>query len=94
MSCGLSKDALYILNILYTNRCFASNRGYNSNKLSHICDKKLSSNFKNAIKELKNGYITPIRKKDLKYYISDIKIAIIAPNSHGYNVTKGRMRPL
>lgn len=94
MSCGLSKDALYILNILYQKRCFAKNRGYNSNKLSHICDKKLYSDFKNAIKELKNGYITPIPKKDLKYYISNMKKAIFALDSHNYNVTKGRNRPL
>jgi hypothetical protein len=66
MTCNLSEDALFILNLLYTRRCLAKDA----------------------------GYITQIRKKDIKYYISDIKLTSVALGSHGYSVTKGRVRPL
>lgn len=94
MSCGLSDDELFILNLLYTNRCLAKDRGFHSKKLEHLYIKKFSSNFKRAIKNLLKGYITPIKKQELKYYISDIKMMSFALDKHGYSVTKGRERPL
>ena len=93
MSCGLSDDELFILNRLYTKRCLSDKRGYNSEKLKHEYINKYSSDFKNAIKKLKK-YITPIRKTDIKYYISDIPAMSYALSSHGYSVTKGKKRPL
>lgn len=94
MSCGLSEDELFILNLLYRNRCLAKDRGFHSKKLEHLYIKKFSSNFERAIKNLLKGYIAPIKKKELKYYISDIKKMSFALGSHGYSVTKGRIRPL
>lgn len=95
MTCNLSEDALFLLNLLYTKRCLARDAGYNSEKLSKIYAKKFSSDFEDTIRELLNkGYITQIRKKDIKYYISDIKLTSVALGSHGYSVTKGRVRPL
>jgi hypothetical protein len=95
MACGLSDDGLFILYVLYSGKCLAKNRGYHSKKLEHLYIKKFSSDFENSIKNLlKKGYIAPIKKQELKYYISDIKIMSIALGSHGYVVTKGRVRPL
>lgn len=95
MSCDLSDDALYILNILYTDRCFASNRGYHSKKLERILSRKTSSNHQNIIRELQNGgYITAIKKSELKYYISCMPKTVFALNSHGFSVTKGKTRKL
>ena len=48
-----------------------------------------------VIKELLSlGYITKIRKKDIKYFISDISKATHALDSHGFPVTKGKVRKL
>jgi hypothetical protein len=44
---------------------------------------------------LKNqGYITSIKKKDEKFYISDFKKAVRALSAHDYNVTTGKERPV
>ena len=95
MSCGLSDDELFILNVLYKSRNLASNRGYHCKKLENLYFKKFSLKFDKAIKNLLNkGYIAQIRKKDIKYYISDLKAMNFALGSHGYLVTKGKMRPL
>lgn len=95
MTCGLSEDELFILYVLYSHKCLASNRGKHSEQLKSIYRKKFSSDFKRAIKSLLNkGYITPIKKKELKYYISNIPLMSFALSSHGYSVTKGRERPL
>jgi chloramphenicol O-acetyltransferase len=95
MPCGLSEDALFVLNILYSNRCLASNRGFHSKKLKGLYTKKFSYKFEKTIKHLLNeGYITEIKKKESKYYISNIPKTSFALGSHGYSVTKGKIRPL
>ncbi len=95
MTCGLSDDELFILNVLYSHKCLASNRGKHSEQLKHIYMKKFSSDFEKAIKGLINkGYIAQIKKKELKYYISDIPLMSFALRTHGYSVTKGRVRRL
>lgn len=95
MTCGLSDDELFILNILYKNRCFAKDRGFHSKKLGHLYIKKFPFDFEKSIKNLlKKGYIATVKKQELKYYISDIKITSFALGSHNYTVIKGRVRPL
>jgi len=95
MSCGLSVDELFILNVLYRGRNLASNRGYHCNKLETLYVKKFSLKFDKTIKNLLNkGYIAQIRKQDIKYYISDLKAMNFALGSHGYSVTKGKIRPI
>ena len=97
MSCGLSDGELFILNFLYKNRNLASNRGQHCKKLEDIFNRKFSPRpkFEKAIKTLLNkGYIAQIRKKDIKYYISDIKMTSFALGSHDYPVVIGRERPL
>jgi hypothetical protein len=95
MVCDLSNGELFILNVLYSNRNFKPDAGYNSKKLEWIFSKKYTQNFDKAIKNLKNlRYITPIKKKDEKYYISDFKKAVAALTAHGYDVTSGKERPL
>ncbi|MCK5024473.1 MAG: hypothetical protein KAR56_02535 [Thermoplasmata archaeon] len=95
MSCGLGEKELWILNLLYTNRNFTQSSGYNSKKLERIYSRKFSNNIKPHTQVLLNeGYISQIRKKDIKYYILDKKKTSIALGSHGYNVTMGRERPV
>ena len=95
MSCGLGKEERWILNLLNTNRNFTQSSGYNSKKLERIYSRKFTDRIKPHIQLLLNErYISQIRKKDVKYYIIDMKKATFALRSHGYNVTKGRERPL
>ena len=50
--------------------------------------------FKNAIQKLLNdGYLTTIRKKEDKYYISDINKTNLALISHGYITNNGLSWP-
>jgi|BarGraIncu00222A_1022003.scaffolds.fasta_scaffold21017_2 hypothetical protein len=95
MSCGLSYGALLVLEKLYRDHCFGKDKGYHCKKLERIISEKTDSKFDKIIKELLNErYITPINKKELKYYISDMPKAIHALNSHEYSVTQGRKRKL
>lgn len=95
MSCGLSSDELFILHTLYTGRCVRKDKGFHSKLLEKKCRYKFGKNGKKEVKNLKNkGYIAPVGKSPEKYYICDIKGAIFALDSHGYNVTKGRERKL
>jgi hypothetical protein len=95
MPCDLSDDELFILNILYKRRNLRSDRGHHCKNLEGLYRKKFSSNFDDAIKNLLNkGYIAQIKKKEIKYYISNQKLMSFALNSHGYPVIKGKVRPL
>ena len=96
MSCGLSDGELFILNLLYQKGCTNSAAGKNSKQIEHLYIlKHFSKDFNDAIKTLLNeGYITKIKKTDDKFYISDVRIAIPTLFVHGFNVTKGKVRPL
>lgn len=97
MSCGLSEDERLILKKLYTNRSLSADKGFNSKLLKRAYENKVSSSYEDVIKKLKNGgYIAQINKKDLKYYIpsSSIPAVCYALDSHGFSVTKGRIRKL
>jgi hypothetical protein len=82
--------------MLYQGRCLASNRGKNSEFIKKIYTKKqFSMDFNDAIHTLLNeGYITQIRKKDTKYYISNINKATAALSVHGFNTSLGKVRPI
>jgi hypothetical protein len=93
--CGLSAEELFILNLLYSKRCFASNAGYHSDKLARIFRQKFNKNDDDYVKLLLNrGYLAAIGKSPVKYYIANIGDTAKALGTHGYNVTKGRTRPL
>jgi hypothetical protein len=94
MSCELTEETLFILNILDKNRNFKSSSGYHSEKLKHLYIKKFPDrdylSFKDAIKILlEEGYITKIKKKEDKYYISDINKAKLALYNHGFTTLRG-----
>lgn len=91
---SLSPDALLILYILYSNRCLNSSAGYHSKKLEKICRKKMKGDFDNAIRELKGKYITLIKKREIKYYISDVTMAVFALKDAGYTVVEGKTRKI
>ena len=70
--------------------------GKNSEQIKKYYIKRgFSRDFNDAIHTLlKEGYITKIKKTDDKYYISDIKKAVPALFKHGFDVTKGKERPI
>ncbi len=85
----LSEEMLFILNIFYKRRNLSSERGYHSQKLKKLYGKKFPGReylkLKDAIKQLQNdGYITTIKKKEEKYYISNIPKAILALQERGF----------
>lgn len=82
--------------MLYQGRCLASKRGKNSEFIKKIYLKKqFSKDFDDAIHTLLNeGYITQIRKKDIKYYISNITQATLALSFHGFDTSLGKTRPI
>jgi len=84
-----SEETLFILNVLYKRRNIHSSRGFHSEKMRSLYNKKFpnreSLSFKEAIKILKNScYITVIKKKEEKYYISDITGVHLILRSYGY----------
>lgn len=94
MSCDLTEETLFILNLLYKRRSVNRDKGYHSELLRKLYGNKFPGRghlpFNEAIKILLNeGYITKIRKKKEKYYISDMNKAIQTLESHGYITLDG-----
>jgi len=95
LTCGLKEKELFILNILYTNRCLSRSRGFHSNKLDRLFKKKFNAKSKDTVKSLRNlGYIASVGKSPEKYYICDIPRAAQALRNHDYRVTRGREHSL
>jgi hypothetical protein len=94
--CQLSEEELFILNMLYQGRNLAPWRGENSKKIKRIYGKKpFSKDFDDTIQTLLNeGYVTQIKKKDIKYYISNINKATLALAAHGFDISMGKVRPI
>ncbi len=83
-----SEETLFILKVLYKRRNISPNRGFHSEKLRGLYNKKFPNrddlSFKDAIKFLRNsGYITVVKKKEDKYYISNITEVNLILRSHG-----------
>lgn len=94
MSCDLTEETLFILNLLYKRRSVNRDKGYHSELLRKLYCNKFPGRgylpFNETIKILLNeGYITKIRKKKEKYYISDMNKAIQTLESHGYITLDG-----
>jgi|GEM_PF-543265 hypothetical protein len=95
MVCGLSDEELFILNLLYSRRCFKSSSGFHSDKLTRLFRRKFNTNDSFYVKLLRNeGYLAAIGKSPVKYYIANMRETAKVLGRHGYNVTKGRLRPL
>lgn len=94
MACGLKPEELFILNALYQHRCVNSNRSKNLGEISHAFRAKFNKDTEDIAKDLVGkGYLAPIKKKDVKYYISRMDKASYALNQHGFNATEGRILP-
>jgi hypothetical protein len=95
MTCGLSKDEIDFLYVLYSHHNISSSHSQNLELLKRMFAKRVGFDAKEVVKNLSNGgYITKVSKKDDKYYISDIKKAIHALSEHGKETTLGRNRPI
>jgi hypothetical protein len=94
MVCGLTAEELFILNVLYQHRCINSNRSKNLGEIAKAFQAKFNQNPEDVARGLASkGYVALIRKKDIKYYISNMAKACNALNCHGYNATSGRILP-
>jgi hypothetical protein len=88
MPCDLTDMEIQILYILYRNKNFKIEAGYQSEKLKKILRKKYDQDFDEAISNLKNkGYIATIKKQEPKFYILDLGKAYSVLKNHGLNVT-------
>lgn len=95
MTCGLNDEDLFVLNLLYSNRCLRSDRGYHSAKLARLFRVKFEEDVEDTVKRLVNkGYLSPIGKSPPKYYIADKPLTFFALGQHGYSVTPGRIKSL
>jgi hypothetical protein len=95
MTCGLTEEELFVLYLLYSNRNLRSNRGYHSDKLNKLYQRKFGKDAEDTLKFLVNeGYLSRIGKSPPKYYINDIPRAFFALGQHGYSVTQGRIKRL
>jgi phage antirepressor YoqD-like protein len=92
MPCGLTDEELYILNVLYQDHSYKCTSSYNLGQIAKAFKKKFTIDPKDVAKNLVNkGYLAEVRKKDIKYYISNMEATCFALNQHGYNATEGRI---
>ena len=96
----ITKKEEFILLTLYEGRCLNSSRAYHNDKLEDLFTKRFSegkkpkNDFKKSIQCLRNlGYITAVKKKKLKYYISDAGLTIKFLMDRGYlEMRNGKIR--
>jgi hypothetical protein len=94
MVCGLDGGELFILNALYGDQCVNKNRSFNLGVIAKQFRDIFNESPEDVARRLINKrYITPVPKKDIKYYISDMGRACYAINQHGGNATEGRILP-
>ena len=92
MACGLGEEELFILNVLYVNRNFTDKSSFNLRQISSAFRKKFNKDPEDIAKKLLNkGYLAAKRKKDIKYYITNMPMTAHVLSLHGYNVTPGRI---
>ena len=95
MTCGLEPEELHILNVLYGHRCVSEKHSYNLKQISNAFFRKYGKDPNDVADGLAGkGYIALWKKKDKKYYISNIPKAMHALGEHNYNVIQGRYRRL
>lgn len=71
------------------------NHSFHSDKLDNLFRKKYGKKADDTVKDLRNkGYLGAAGKSPEKYYIADLGRTMSVLGDHGYNVTKGRERPL
>lgn len=96
MVCGLNEYEVRVLMILIRKKSVTRERGYNSELLAKRFrgefTGKHAKSFNETIERLikKHKLITQIRKKTLKYYLSDTKTARNLLYKHGENVPPPR----
>ena len=91
MTCGLADGELFILNVLYVNRCFTDKASFNLGIIASAFRAKFDVDPGDSAKDLMSkGYISQKRKKDIKYYISDMSITGFALGQHNFNVPPSR----
>lgn len=100
MVCTLTEEEKFVLRLLAFGKNYSSDKGYHHDKLKSLYSRKFPDKrnylkFDKCIKILLNkGYITRIKKKEYKYYISKKSEVLIALGECGINVPKGRYHKL
>jgi hypothetical protein len=97
MACGLDEYEVRVLMYLIRKFNTATDEGYNSELLAkrfrgEFKGKHINKVFNETMERLikKHKLITPIRKKTLKYYLSDANTARSLLYKHGENVPPPR----
>lgn len=95
MPCGLADYELWLLDKLYSRRCFTSNSSFNLLRLYKGFQRIHNKDVREVAKSLANkGYLTRKKKNDPKYFISDRPTVESALSLHDYDVASGRIRHL
>jgi hypothetical protein len=95
LSCGLEEFELYILDELFSHRCFSDKGSCNLLRFAKAYQRIFKLEIVEVAKDLSSkGYITQKKKSDPKYWISDYGKVYFALESHGYDVVSGRIRRL
>jgi hypothetical protein len=91
MTCGCTEFEIFILDKLWVGRNLRANRGHHIKKLKNSFQlefREITNNpnkqFDDSIQRLKNqGIVTQVRKKEIKFWISDITMARKYLQQHG-----------
>lgn len=87
MVCSLSDAELFLLNVMRIGRNFNDKASYNPKQIaSQFRDKYGEDPNYVAQRLVSKDYLTPKRKKDVKYWISNLPKTYYALGQHGFNV--------
>jgi hypothetical protein len=87
MVCGLSESELFLLNVMRTGHNFNDKASYNPNQIAPQCRNKYGEDPNDIAQSLvSKGYLAPKRKKDIKYWISNLPKTYNALGQHGFNI--------
>ncbi|MCJ7445274.1 MAG: hypothetical protein MUO26_12255 [Methanotrichaceae archaeon] len=87
MVCGLNEGELFILNVLRVNHNLSEKGSYNLKQIAPQFRAKFDADPNDVAKGLASkNYLTPKRKTDIKYWISDKPRTWYALGQHGFNV--------
>ncbi|MGV8175105.1 MAG: hypothetical protein ACP5OU_05330 [Methanothrix sp.] len=92
MACGLTDAELFLLNVMRNGRNFNDKASYNPKQIASQCRDKYGEDPNDVAQRLvSKDYLAPKRKKDIKYWISNLPKTYNALSQHGYNVCERRI---
>lgn len=87
MASGLTDAELFLLNVMRIGRNFNDKASYNPKQIASQCRDKYGEDPNDIAQRLvSKEYLTTKRKKDIKYWISNLPKTYNALGQHGFNV--------